>query len=894
MVMRKLYIILSGCLFAGQVCAQEALPKYCLENDITHAYLTEFSYDTIPDYNVSYIMDYFNMPHDYRLDAPKPVSLSWTTSADAESQRIEVSESSAYTDPLVFNVGKDNNSYDVYNLIPGKTYYYKVMAVKAGGDTEIASGSFETTGSLRMLLAEGTWNVRDMGGWISSLNGQPIAYGKIFRGAQLIAPKEPFRVLVTDEGIKALRDAGIRAELDLRSSSQAPSSVSAIARKDADGRYDVDFNLISESVNARMLNFDNNDANIRELKWIISELKQNKPVYFHCQNGADRTGTLGFLIGALLGMSEGDLAKDYELTTFCEEAAAAFDPTEAGFARLRNYEGKKGSPLGSGDNADEYMFAKLADKMKSVAPVNGTYQEKIYNFFLNGVGENKVSPADLSWFIKEMTGFSVLGGMETDVDSLSIMSGSTHKLVVKPMPEDAEYKSISFKTSNEYIATVSDEGVITAVGGGTALITVYVDGISKVIPVTVPISEDNISNVCLENDLVHSFLSEVKYDDADYSVSLIGKYDTVNVSYARDCPLMAGIRWVAGAGSVKQSLLVSDTTDFSTSIADESLDGSVNSFFVKNLDPQKIYYYSIYSFNQNGKSVMTSSSAFLTTGTVKMVRADGTFNVRDFGGWTGLDGRKVKYGMLVRGARLKNNKDNTENSGKVIINSDGIDILYKKLGLNAEIDLRSDEETENSKSALSARSAKFLRIADANTCLGDKILDGDAYIRALNQIIEWLKVGRKVYVSSSLGADRAGTVAFLVNGLLGVDEESLSKDYELSSFSEDVLEDVIRKRTDSQYVGMVNKIKTLEGETLQKKIYNYFKTGVNGTAISTTDLDWFINEMLEKKSSPVTGVSVAEQDKTLRNGRIYNLLGQEVTNPGKGLYIMNGKKYIVR
>ena len=891
MLMRKLYIILSACLFAGQVCAQEPLPKYCLENDITHAYMTDFSYDTIPDYNVSYIMDYFNMSHDYRLDAPKPVNLSWTAGADAESQRIEVSESSAYTDALVFNVSKDKNSYDVYNLIPGKTYYYRVMAVKADGATEIASGSFETTGSLRMLLAEGTWNVRDMGGWISSLTGQPIAYGKIYRGAQLIAPKDPFNVLVTEAGIKALRDAGIRAELDLRSSSQAPSSVSAIAVKDADGRYDVDFKLISESVNARMLNFDNNDANIRELKWVISELKQNKPVYFHCQNGADRTGTLGFLIGALLGMSEGDLAKDYELTTFCEEAAAAFDPTEAGFARLRNYEGKKGSPLGSGDNADEYMFAKLADKMKSVEPVNGTYQEKIYNFFLNGVGGNKVSPADLSWFIKEMTGFSVLGGMETDVDTLNIESGSTHKLVVKPMPEDAEYKKISFESSNQYIATVSDDGVVTAVGGGSALITVHVDGISKVIPVYVPISEDNIPHLCLENDLVHSFLSEVKYDDADYSVSLIEKYDTVAVSYARDCPIMAGIKWVPGPGTVKQSLLISDKADFSTSINDETFGGSVNSFFAKDLDPQKIFYYSVYSVDQDGKSLMTTSSAFLTTGTVKMIRADGTYNVRDFGGWTGLDGRKVKYGKLVRGARLKNNKDA---GGKVIVASEGLDVLNKKMGLNAELDLRSDEETDNSKSALSARSAKYLRIADANTCLGDKVLEGDAYIQALNQIIEWLKADRKIYVSSSLGADRVGALAFLINGLLGVDEESLSKDYELSSFSEDVLEDVIRKRTDSQYVGMVNKIKTLEGETLQKKIYNYFKTGVNGTAVSAEDLDWFINEMLDKESSPLTGVSIVEQDRTLRNGRIYNLLGQEVKNPGKGIYIMNGKKYIVR
>ena len=183
--MRKSLVLIALSLSAGHVFSQETLPQDGLENDITHRYLTDFSYDTIPDINVSYVLDYYNMPHDYRLDAPKPVSLSWTKDGAASSQRVEVSESSDYSDALVFKVGKDKGSFDVYNLIPGRHYYYRVVAVKADGESVIASGEFETTGFLRMLFADGTWNVRDMGGWISKLNGQPIAYGKLFRGAKL-------------------------------------------------------------------------------------------------------------------------------------------------------------------------------------------------------------------------------------------------------------------------------------------------------------------------------------------------------------------------------------------------------------------------------------------------------------------------------------------------------------------------------------------------------------------------------------------------------------------------------------------------------------------------------------------------------------------------------------
>ena len=42
---------------------------------------------------------------------------------------------------------------------------------------------------------------------------------------------------------------------------------------------------------------------------------ENYPIYYHCWGGADRTGTYAFLLGSILGMSDEDLAMDYELTS---------------------------------------------------------------------------------------------------------------------------------------------------------------------------------------------------------------------------------------------------------------------------------------------------------------------------------------------------------------------------------------------------------------------------------------------------------------------------------------------------------------------------------------------------------------------------------------------------
>ncbi|MBO4561382.1 MAG: tyrosine-protein phosphatase [Bacteroidaceae bacterium] len=471
------------------------MPKYCLENDSVNHYLNDFSYDTIPDYNVSYIINYYNKDASFRSDWPKPVDLSWTNDPDAESQFIEVSEDASFAKSLIYNVGQDKSGYDVYNLIPGRIYYYRVMSVKGSDTTQVDNGAFETTGFLRMLAAEGTLNVRDMGGW-KGLGGHQIKYGQLFRGARL-KENGSTSAIVTKSGIEALRNAGIRAELDLRSKSNVPSSESALSVKG-----DVDFLLVPESVNARMYNYDKNDANIREIQWIINELKKGKPVYYHCSMGADRTGTLGFLLGALFGMSDGDLAKDYEITTFCSWYTGE-NSYSTPFARFRNYTGKWGSPDNSSD-PKEYMFAPLIDKLKTVEPVNGTTQRKIYSFLKNGVNGTKISEADLDWLIKEMVDYVIVKDITTDGGTtLDMEPGQTHMLNAVVSPQDATNNTVSYSSSNESVATVSADGIITAVRGGTAQITLQADDMVKTITVNVPLIESVMPDTVIYNNLVY-------------------------------------------------------------------------------------------------------------------------------------------------------------------------------------------------------------------------------------------------------------------------------------------------------------------------------------------------------------------------------------------------------
>lgn len=79
-----------------------------------------------------------------------------------------------------------------------------------------------------------------------------------------------------------------------------------------------------------------------------------------------------------------------------------------------------------------------------------------------------------------------------DKTSVSLKKNGTHKLVVTVSPENTTDKTILFQSSNDNVATVSNDGVITATGGGTATITVKVGNKTATCKVTVNVPQTGI------------------------------------------------------------------------------------------------------------------------------------------------------------------------------------------------------------------------------------------------------------------------------------------------------------------------------------------------------------------------------------------------------------------
>ena len=63
-------------------------------------------------------------------------------------------------------------------------------------------------------------------------------------------------------------------------------------------------------------------------------------------------------------------------------------------------------------------------------------------------------------------------GVTLDKSTLSLVVGATGKLVATIAPSNASYKAVSYKSSDEEVATVDNTGKVTAVKAGTAEITV--------------------------------------------------------------------------------------------------------------------------------------------------------------------------------------------------------------------------------------------------------------------------------------------------------------------------------------------------------------------------------------------------------------------------------------
>lgn len=288
----------------------------------------------------------------------KGIDITWTDTVGAKSYTVMYATKEDYSDAKFAWSTAEDCKVSLYNLYKGTTYYVKIIA--NGNELRTVETTFVTTDlGPRVIYLNGPHNARDLGGYdIKDAEGNVIAtvnQGLLYRSGRFDA--EPaddntevsnVNTAISDFGRYLVRtDLEVKTELDLR-----PNYSQAL---ECENYFKV-----------RMLGYDlaNTDTHAA-LRYIFEILanEDNYPIVFHCQGGADRTGTVAYLVNALLGVSDLDLAHDYEFTS-------------------HSYYGLRHMNSVDYIAMSEYKFFETLDE----AYPEGTTQQKVEAYLLNTVG----------------------------------------------------------------------------------------------------------------------------------------------------------------------------------------------------------------------------------------------------------------------------------------------------------------------------------------------------------------------------------------------------------------------------------------------------------------------------------------------------------------------------
>lgn len=290
-------------------------------------------------------------------------------------------------------------------------------------------------------------------------------------------------------------------------------------------------------------------------------------------------------------------------------------------------------------------------------------------------------------------------------------------------------------------------------------------------------------------ELVRNYLANVTYNPNDYSTSQIANYAPANAVVSNYKPI--GV-------TVGSETYYNEIPNVKTPFANSSKAGTL-----KPLD-----------FLRWIRTRNNSAEAW---------------NVRDLGGWA-CDGGTVKYGLLIRGGR---------------ISAADRAVLVGELGIQHDLDLRgregggSDDEPEMTESPLGS-DVWYTRTQQYAWYALTPVATWQTYLRC---VIDAVTHREPVYFHCTAGADRTGTLACVLEGLLGMSQSDIDKDYELTTFYSGSSSDAnARRRNESDWKGLLNAINAVSGKTFRDKCVRF---AVGTCGMSMADINAFRAAMID-------------------------------------------------
>ncbi len=287
-----------------------------------------------------------------------------------------------------------------------------------------------------------------------------------------------------------------------------------------------------------------------------------------------------------------------------------------------------------------------------------------------------------------------------------------------------------------------------------------------------------------------------------------GKYPFKRGEYC--LPVPVELTWEDAASDGKTyTVTVSENRDLTDPMTFTVSECAVH---VPNLESGQTYYWQV-SDGTETSQLFTFRTA---DGYPRFFSFEGVSNFRDLGGYVTVDGKRVKQNMVFRSAYLNGASDEAKA------------YMTDILGIKTELDLRG--------SGAPAFGSSVDRHVIPMMWYG-LIFNEDDYEASRETLAAFAyPENYPMNFHCAIGRDRTGTTAFLILGLLGVDEETLLREYYSSFFSQSGScdRDELVKHVANIH-GLMNGLTRYapKATTLQEKIESYMlKVGVTEAEIA--------------------------------------------------------------
>ena len=350
----------------------------------------------------------------------------------------------------------------------------------------------------------------------------------------------------------------------------------------------------------------------------------------------------------------------------------------------------------------------------------------------------------------------------------------------------------------------------------------------------------------------------VNYLRAD---TLQSQYDTLQLAKGKNLDYSRYTVNFCERGNEQVTIYLAKDSEFTTDMV--KFQASGNSYTFENLIPSENYYWK--AIAKGSGDEFDGGQFEVNADNIRFGNYDRIGNMRDLGGWKTDESHRIKYGMLARGR----NPDSLNPAQKEQVTNDfgfktQIDFRYDgdggirvKICPNADLYYMNISQTYNAaldEDRMLNEKAGIVETPDADD--GRRLTYKQVYQKAFGLLAK--EESYPLYFHCIHGADRTGTFAILIEGLLGVSLDDITRDYELTSLNSK--SGVRMRRADTgtgfaepadEYVAntanfemLIMLINQEAGDTFKDKVENYL---INHVGITAETIASIRNLLIEEK-----------------------------------------------